>query len=155
MFRNIGNKLYSDFTVDREKSQLENIIYQQEGITNAVNAGLEVVTDGGNYYTLNNSSAMLRLDLLGRNFAIIDDTIPFYSIAMHGYVDYAPDSINLSSDYVTTLLSAVENGAGLQFTFMYEDLMALNNTNSTHYYGASYSAWKDMHLIYTLNIMIA
>ncbi len=144
VFRNVGNKIYADYTNKKECTELENIEYQTQGIVDAIESGLEVITDGGNKYALDNSSAMLNIDLLGREFAIIDEKVPFYSIALKGYVDYVPDPINISADYITTLLSAVENGAALSFSFMNESTMVLQDTQYTNYYGSSFNLWKEM-----------
>ena len=40
---------------------------------------------------------------------------PFYTMALHGLVDYTAESYNLSEDASETLLKSIENGAGLYF----------------------------------------
>ena len=62
--------------------------------------------------------------------------------AIHGSVSYTGDAVNLAADYVGQLLSCAEYGAGLNFTFMYEDTKVLQDSVYSGYYAASYQRWK-------------
>ena len=86
------------------------------------------------------------MDLNGSGYTIIDEAVPFYQIAIHGFVNYAGEALNLTGDYQEELLKSAEYGAGLNFTFMNADATILQNTYYTQYYGADFNAWKDKML---------
>jgi len=58
-------------------------------------------------------------------------------------VDYTGQPINLSADWQTELLRCAEYGAGLNFTFMEESGVILQETNYSGYYGACYDDWAE------------
>ena len=82
------------------------------------------------------------MNLTGQAYAIIDERIPFYQIAIHGMKDYTGDAINLSGDYQTKLLECAEYGAGLNFTFMAENTRVLQDSTYSNYTSSGYSFWK-------------
>jgi len=90
------------------------------------------------------------MDLRGSGYTILDDFIPFYQIAIHGYVDYVGESLNVCGDDLEEILASAEYGAGLSFTFMDETSFTLQKTLYTEYYGAEFDSWHERMLdIYT------
>jgi hypothetical protein len=83
------------------------------------------------------------MELSGVSYSLLDATVPFYQIALHGTVDYTGPALNLSSDWHTEFLRCVEYGAGLNFTFMDTDTKILQDSVFSCYASANYSAWKD------------
>ena len=81
---------------------------------------------------------------------ILDECIPFYQLAVHGYINYTGYPLNICGDDKQELLLSAEYGAGLQFTLMKESTFALQKTLFTEYYGSDYDAWRDRMVdIYT------
>ena len=79
-----------------------------------------------------------------------DEVQLFYQIAIHGYVNYAGEALNLTADCEEELLKSAEYGAGLYFSLMDADATELQNTKYTQYFGANYEASKDeLFAIYT------
>ena len=105
--------------------------------------GMKVMIDTGNDFVMPYSSMVSNMDLRGSEYSIIDRFIPFYQMAIHGYVDYTGESLNIAQDWEEELLKAAEYGAGLSFTLMKETAFALQDTSYTKYFGADYSAWHD------------
>ena len=104
----------------------------------------------GNDYAVAYADMVTNMDLAGSAYTIIDKQVPFYQIALHGYVNYTGEPLNLTQDYEEELLKSVEYGAGLSFTLMKESAFTLQNTLYTEYFGADYDSWKDKMLeIYT------
>ncbi|MBQ6645753.1 MAG: hypothetical protein IJM56_03635 [Clostridia bacterium] len=142
-FRDIGMLLSADYnqkeTVTREEAKAMNV----ETLAKAGAQGLKVMVKEGNDYVLGHVDLITDMDLKGTEYSIIDKTIPFYQIAIHGSVNYTGAPINLASDYISQLLACAEYGAGLNFTFMYEDTKVLQDSVYSGYYAASYQRWKE------------
>lgn len=142
-FRDIGNLLSADYyvqnTVTREKTKKMNV----ETLAEAKDSGLKVSVKEGNEYAVPYADLITDMNLTGNAYGIIDRSVPFYQIALHGLKDYTTEAINLAADYQTALLECAEYGAGLNFTFMKMDTPVLQNTAYSCYTAASYDRWKD------------
>lgn len=142
-FRDIGNLLSADYyprdLVTREMVKGLNI----ETMKEASAAGLKVMIKEGNDYAIPYADLITDMNLTGQPYAIIDERIPFYQIAIHGMKDYTGEAINLSGDYRTLLLECAEYGAGLNFTFMAEDTRVLRDSDYSNYTSSGYTFWKD------------
>ena len=141
--QDIGNQLVTDYNHKKSVNRENAIDLQTETISGLIEDGQKVITNGGHDYTLAYSEAILNMDMTGNDFAIIDEHVPFYTMAIHGLVDYSGCAINLAADYEAEILKSVENGAGLSFSFMGEDTMAIQESEYTYLYGADYELWKD------------
>ena len=108
-----------------------------------MDAGLKVTIKEGNAYALPYADLITDMNLSGNAYALLDDKIPFYQIAIHGLKNYTGEALNLAGDYETLLLESAEYGAGLNFTFMYMDTMILQDTDYSCYGPSNYSAWKN------------
>lgn len=142
-FRDIGNLLSADYYVNdmttREQVKQMNIA----SLKQAREAGEAVMIKEGYDYAMPYADIITDMDLDGVEYSILDASVPFYQIAIHGAVNYTSDPINLANDLRTDLLRCAEYGAGLNFTFMAEDTWVLQDSFYTSYYGASYDAWKE------------
>lgn len=142
-FRDIGNLLSADYykkdLVTREKVKAMNVETLQE----AQAAGLKTLIKEGNDYAIPYSDLIINMNLTGNSYSIIDETIPFYQMAIHGICNYTGDSINLSGDYRESMLKAVEYGAGLYFCLIREDTRVLMESDYTYLCSTGYELWKD------------
>lgn len=148
--RDMGSQLSSDFDQKDRTTREAAKNMQQEKLTQIKDGGLKVMTNSGNDYALGATDFITNMDLQGSGYTIIDEEVPFYQMAIHGYVDYSGNPINLAKDYKKEILTAAEYGAALSFTFMEADSTELQNTQYTEYFGANYDGWKEkMNDIYT------
>ena len=142
-FRDIGSLLSGDYnpkdTTTREEVKQMNL----STIRKAKDAGQRVMVKKGFDYVLPCVDLVTDMDLDGTPYSIIDETVPFYQMAIHGMVDYTGQPLNLADDWHSELLRCAEYGAGLSFTFMQEDAKILQNTDHSGYYGACYSDWNE------------
>jgi hypothetical protein len=83
------------------------------------------------------------MNLDARAVNIIDEQVPFYQMALHGLVNYSGAAINLSEDEQENILKSAETGAGLYFTYIYEDTDVLQDGKYTRYYACNFSQWKE------------
>ena len=149
-FQNIGCELSSDFNEDEPMSRMAQL-KQQEALLKEVSAsGQGIMSNMGNDYAMAYTDMVANMDLSGSEYTILDRTVPFYQLAVHGYVNYTGESLNLTQDYEEELLLSAQYGAGLSFTLMEETAFALQKTLYTEYFGAGYDAWHDRMIeIYT------
>lgn len=142
-FRDIGTFLSADYNAKnlttREQVKAMNIQSLKEAAAN----GQHVMIRTGNDYAVPYADLITDMDLLGSRYAIIDENVPFYQIALHGMKDYTGEPINLAGDYMQEFLTCVEYGAGLHFTFMAEDSRVLQDTTHSGFFGSSWESWKE------------
>ena len=112
--------------------------------------GTNVMINMGNDYAIPYADMVTNMDLKGNSYTILDESVPFYQLAVHGYINYTGEPINICGNTQDEILYAAEYGAGLSFTLMRETAFALQKTLYTQYYGSDYAAWHDdMVEIYT------
>ena len=142
-FRDNGNNLSSDFNERRLSTRATEAAKQLDQFNNAVDKGLGIMINGGNDYAVRSADFITNIPLHGNKYAIIDAFVPFYQIALHGYVNYAGNPINLAYEKDQLILESAEAGAGLQFSFMNSKSERLQETNYTEYYASNFDSWKE------------
>lgn len=70
----------------------------------------------GNEYAAVYSDMITNMDLQGSEYSILDEYVPFYQMAVHGYINYTGEALNLVGNMEDELLRSAEYGAGLYFT---------------------------------------
>ena len=142
---NLGKYLSSDFNSDnpltREDSK-ELVIQLLESIKTTNN---KILVNAGNEYTLPYATDILELPLDDSRLLYSYATVPFMSMVLHGYKEYAGSALNLAGDYDYYLLKTIESGASPYF------VVAANNTSElkqysgysaiNRYYSVRYSIW--------------
>lgn len=141
-FQDMGKDLSSDFnrkaSVSREKERELQSAYLAQ-----ISEGTNVMINAGNEYAVAYADIVTNMDLGGPDYTIIDKQVPFYQLAIHGFVDYTGEALNLTANPEDELLKSAEYGAGLAFNIMQENPFTLQNTLYTQYFGSEYSACKD------------
>lgn len=140
----LGEYLSSDFNPDdpltREDSK-ELVIQLLEII--AENNG-KVLVNAGNEYTLRYVTDIVELPLDDSRLLYSYATVPFMSMVLHGYIEYAGTALNLAGDYNYHILKTIESGASPYF------VIAANNTSElkkyqynelAQFYSVRYKIW--------------
>jgi len=142
-FRDMGKDLSSDYylkdTVSRQQA-MDSHAQMLKGITDG---SQKVMINMGNDYALPYADIVTNMDLSGSGYTIIDEEIPFYQLAVHGFVDYVGEPLNVCGNEEKELLLSAEYGAGLSFSLMRETAFALQKTLYTEYYASDFAAWHD------------
>lgn len=141
-----GNLLYSDFSRKGGLSRDGALLAQRETLRQLRAQGVKVLLSGANDYALAGADCVTDMDLFGGEYDILDAHIPFYQIALHGYVPYTASALNLAEDYDTVLLRSVEYGAGLSYRFLEMEYSDLKNSAYTYDYrlfSTHFSDWRD------------
>lgn len=144
MFRDVGSILSADYNPKDFVSREESKQIQLGIMADAEAKDLKVATKLGMDYALTNADLVTEMDLMGGAYSIIDVSVPFYQIALHGRLEYTGSPINLAGDYRTQLLKAAEYGAGLNFSLMAEKAQVLQNSFYSGYFASSYGEWGDL-----------
>lgn len=139
----VGHILGADYNPKNLTTRQQVVEMQQKELEKIASEGTDLFVTGGNDYVLPYVDFISDMDLNGYNYQIIDYMVPFYSMAIHGLVDYSGTSLNLSGDYQDMVLKSAESGAGLSFTYMKEDTSILQDSNYTFLFAAEYDKWKD------------
>lgn len=142
-FAEIGKELNSDYYKKNPVSRQAVLETQETKLKEIKDSGKKVMINMGNNYAVAYSDIVTNMDLNGSDYSILDAVAPVYQIAVHGYVNYTGESLNLTQNYEEELLRSAEYGAGLAFTLMDESAFTLQNTLYTQYFGAQYDAWHD------------
>lgn len=140
--RDTGDILSADYNKKKLVSREESKKLQVDSVKSIRDSGLGVMINSGNSYVAGYADFITNMDLSGAEYSIIDETIPFYQLVLHGYVNYSGEAINLAGDYEEAILQSAEAGACLQFVFMQEEATKLQNTLYSQYFGADFSAWE-------------
>ncbi len=147
-FRDIGDLLSGDYnpkdTVNREEVLRMNIATIQE----ASSKGLGIVIKKGNDYAVPYADIVTDMNLKGNQYVLLDRSVPFYQIALHGLKEYTGESLTTSNDFHAEILSCAEYGAGLNLTLMSASGNILQETVYTGYYAASYGEIRDDLIAY-------
>ncbi|MBR5361104.1 MAG: hypothetical protein IK123_09475, partial [Lachnospiraceae bacterium] len=142
-FENDGRDLSSDFYRKNPHSR-EAVSKLQEERFKSLDS-TKVMINMGNDYAVPYVDVVTEMDLRGSEYTILDEYIPFYQLALHGYIDYTGKPINICGNSEEAILSAAEYGAGLSYTIMKESAFILQKTLYTEYYGSEFdSCHKDI-----------
>lgn len=143
--RDLGDELHSDKKrtniIDREAS----LDVVKASLAQLAGTGRQIMLNDSNDYGFAFADDIINVPLTDNDYYIVDQTIPFYEMLIHGYIDYAGSAINLSDTYDKTdvVLNLVENGASPHFMFTYENSSDIKNTGLNRFYSTTYSSWKD------------
>ena len=143
--RDLGNRLHSDKrrtnVINREEA-LDVVLGQFDVLENT---GKNIMVNDGNDYTFAYADDIINAPLSANDYYIVDETVPFYQMLIHGYIDYSGTVINLSDtfDRTETVLNLIETGASPHFVFSWESSSDIKNTGLNRFYATTYENWKD------------
>lgn len=141
--RDLGNVLNSDFDdkkpVNREQSRA--IVESQFAELAEVFPNLMV--SGGNAYSLPYANTIVNAPLSANGFNIEDETVPFYQLVMHGYVDMAGKPFNQADDQFSraNMLKAIETGTNVYYRWVAKLPQEITSTEGRQLYANDYADW--------------
>ncbi|MBR6344925.1 MAG: hypothetical protein IKR70_04245 [Lachnospiraceae bacterium] len=127
--------------IDREQA-LDVIIGQYELLSAT---GKRLMTNKANAYSFGYTTDILNAPLYDTKYDIIDETIPFYEMVVHGYIDYSSDLLNFKNadDMDSEVLHLIETGASPHYVFTMEESSRMKMTALNCFYTTTYDVWKD------------
>ncbi len=142
-FADLGKLLGGDYNPKKIVTREETMKQQQKKLAQLKENGNGVMVYTGNVYAVPYADTVLDMNISGKQYGIINYPVPFYTMALHGLVNYTGPAMNLAPDYETSWLKSIETGAGLYFTFVDAASSELQETDYTYLFGSDYSLWKD------------
>lgn len=142
-FEDLGIDLSADYDRRNLHSREEVKNIQIEELQKIADSGQKIAIRMGNDFAVPYADLITDVDLRGSEYTIIDECVPFFQLAVHGYVNYTGECINICGNSEDMLLNSAMYGAGLSFSLMDETAFTLQKTIYTQYYGSEYSAWHD------------
>lgn len=142
-FRDTGKELSSDYYLKNTVSRQQAMVSQAGMLKEIEDSGKKVMINMGNDYAIPYAEIVTNMDLSGSGYTILDEEIPFYQLAIHGFVDYVGEPLNICGNEQKQLLESAEYGAGLSFSLMRETAFALQKTLYTEYYASDFAATHD------------
>lgn len=142
--RDLGSQLHSDKkrtnVIDRTEAQ---DVVEAE-LQNLEDTGKRLMVNAGNDYSFAYADDIINAPLTDNDYYIVDETIPFYEMIIHGCIDYSGSVINLSDtfDRTETVLNLIETGASPHFIFSWENSNEMKNTGLNRFYSTTYDDWK-------------
>lgn len=137
-----GDDLSADYYRKNLKTREDVRGLQSEQLKSLDDSNMKIMINKGNDYAVPYVDFVTNMDLEGSRYTILDETVPFYQLAVHGYVNYSGEALNLCGNEQEELLRCAEYGAGLYYTIMNDSAFALQKTLYTEYYGSSFN---DVH----------
>lgn len=142
-FGDISTELCGDYNYKKHCSRENTLNMIQEKYQEVQKSDSKIMANSDFFYNVPYANVITGAVLSNKSFNIIDETIPFYEIALHGIVDYTGEAINLSQDAEELLLKSAELGAGLYYAVTDEDASVLQDTKYTEYFATNYDLWKE------------
>ena len=139
----LGTDLNSDFDDEDPYNREDSKEFTTEALAE-LSEKYSVMVDGGNAYALQYADHIIDVPTESSNFLKASEAVPFYSMVLHGYVNYSGSALNMEGDIKYAILKSIENGAALYFTLCYDNTSSLKeNEEYNKYYSVSYDIWKD------------
>ncbi|MEH7179320.1 DUF5696 domain-containing protein [Neobacillus vireti] len=137
MVNHLSSNFSSNHLIDREES----LNHYHSAFEYLKKQKLDLLGRNANSYSFGYLDDVVEAPMYSNEYTILDETVPFYQMVLNGYVEYAGNPINLTDDFQTNYLKAVETGAGLYFTWIYNDNHRLKNTGFADYHSVNFDAW--------------
>lgn len=138
-----GNQVFSDYNPGTPLARRDTSYYFRELLDYVRNQmGMAGVTRG-NDYSLGHVSFIEELPFSSSYDLMIDETVPFYPMVVHGSVEYTSSAGNLRDVYDEQMLKAIEYGAVPYFKLTDSRSRVLKDTDYSYIYSGEYAVWKD------------
>lgn len=143
--RDLGNVLQSDKrrtnVITREQAlQIVKAQFQKMEDT-----GKKIMVNDGNDYSFAYADDILNAPLSDNDYYVIDASVPFYQMLIHGSIDYCGSVINLgnTTDSQEIILTLIETGTSPHFVFTDKEATEMKMTGLNKMYSTSFNVWKD------------
>ncbi|MCQ2584852.1 MAG: DUF5696 domain-containing protein [Treponema sp.] len=141
-FHDNGYLLSSDYNNRAKISRSQSKDMQVAEFESIKEKNLGVMVNAGNSYSVASADFITNMVMHGNEYAILDKSVPFYQIALHGNINFAGSPINLAPENKQGILEAAESGSALYFTFMNASEKKLQDTFYTEYYASNFDNWE-------------
>jgi hypothetical protein len=138
-----GDTIYRDFNTNHPQQRNDIAKVYESAMTYGQKQLGQSGIYQGNEYALKGINQITYFPIDSNYDLMVDDTVPFYPIALHGYISYSATPGNLRNDYEMDFLKAVEYGAVPAFFMSYERSRLLKDSPSDFLVSSEFTVWKD------------
>lgn len=135
--------LYSDFSKKEQSLRYETQMKIVESLKTIKNNVGNLAVTNGNIYAVSSADIIFDSPTQSSDFDIVDETVPFYSMVLHGYVTLTTESINVSENSKYSMLKAIETGCLPKYTFIHGNTSVLIGTQYSDLFNVRISDWYD------------
>jgi hypothetical protein len=139
----LGSSIYSDFDEKNNDNRQSALIVHKNSLDSISKEFENIMLNNANAYAINSGNIILDAPLTSSDNKIFDETIPFYTMVLHGLADYSGSPMNLSENTNMDILKCIETGAQPYFCFMYAEGFRVRNTKFTYLYSNNFKQWFD------------
>ena len=104
-----------------------------------------MLVSSGNKYSIKYATDILEVPLDDSRYTYSYTSVPFMSMVLHGYKQYAGTALNLAGDYTYQILKSIESGASPYFVVAKSNTAKLKDysgySDISQYYSVRYSIW--------------
>lgn len=142
--RDLGNVLISDKKrteiIDREAAL--DIVQGQLAMLR--DTGKRLMMNAANAYSFAYSTDIINVPITNNTYAIVDESIPFYEMVIHGCISYSTELLNYEDeeDMTAVILQMIEAGASPHYVFTWKDSSEMKDTGLNRYYATTFTVWK-------------
>ncbi len=141
-FGSLGEHLNANYYKRNSVNRQESMSYLAE-VFASYGEKYDLMTRGGNLYTLKESDHILNLPTQSSRYNINGYEVPFIQMVLHGYKQYAGVPLNLSGQHTAEILQAVATGSGIYFNLNYDNTEYLKDSDYSNYYSTRFEDWVD------------
>lgn len=143
--RDLGNVL----TSDKKRTEIINreealqVLQAQFGVME--DTGKKLMTNAANAYSFPYSTDIINVPIDSNKYQIVDESIPFYEMIIHGCISYSTDLLNYQDeeDMTGIVLKMIEAGASPHYVFTREASSRMKDTGLNRYYATTFDVWKN------------
>ncbi|MCU6711142.1 DUF5696 domain-containing protein [Paenibacillus sp. J5C_2022] len=143
--RDLGDELYANYDEERPINRQQSAALA-EAATKELRAEVsDLMLSGGNGYAAPYAKAIVNAPIASNGYNITDESVPFYQLVFHGYMDMAAKPFNtaLDQDGHINLLQAIESGSTVHYSWYHDADVNLMQSRSTNLYAHAYKDWID------------
>jgi hypothetical protein len=139
----LGGLLSSNFHEEMEVNRMESQMLTRELLQAMRDADFNIKMDTGNAYVLDFADSLISVPTSSSGRRMESYSVPFVGMVLKGYIPFTSESINRSGNMHRMLLQAVESGAGLHYTLIYANQLALVDTHYAQLFSVNHEIWNN------------
>jgi len=145
-FISAGSDPYAAYNKERMVTRDISTGYMKDLFANAKTKaeGGIVSTSVGNSFSLGGVNNIVEAPVFSSDLIMSQTSVPFYQIALRGYINLSATAMNLSSEVTELELKCAETASSLFYQLMYSESTAFENTSFTDFYACSYTDYAQI-----------
>ena len=133
---------YSDFNDENMISRPETVELLMAHMQ-TLSGEMDLMIESGAQYTFAYTKKMSGVSSDCSHYRVADEPVPFLQMVLHGSMKLYTSPINLSSNFETAVLRAIEYGMLPNFQVTYEDSSVLKDSEYSDNYASGYESWRE------------